>query len=201
MSSSFSNQRPPLYPTTNGGTSLLPLNLHQRSSSSLPTPLPAITRHTIFAFMTSAFLAFLQIKFENKDHTPFDTHPIAINASILNFLIYCISSIAESVLVNPAIDSVYVLVFGHISDLSAALVVTLLSSLIFPVPLRWFTYIAYMFLLVRTFFNILCCLKRWIYEKTKKAVQFALMLLYTSMTRLSARYRGLQHQNRTSLPV
>lgn len=196
---SFFNQRPLLYPTTNGGTSLLPLNLHQRSSSLLPTPLPAITRHTIFAFMTSAFLAFLQIKFENKDHTPFDTHPMAINASILNFLIYCISSMAESVLVNHAIDRVYVLVFRHISDLSAALVVTLLSSLIFPVPLRWFTYIAYMFLLLRTFFNLLCCLKRWIYEKTKKAVQFALILLHPSMTRLSARYRGLQHQDRTLL--
>ena len=198
---SFSNQRPPLYPTTNGGTSLLPLNLHQRNSSSLPKPLPAITRHTIFAFMTPAFLAFVQIKFENKDHTPFDTHPIAINASILNFLFYCISSIAESELVNHAIDSVYVPVFGHIIDHSAALVVTLLSSIIFPVPLRWFTYIAYMFLLVRTFFNLLCCWKRWINEKTKKAVQFALKFMYASMTRLSARYLGLQYQDPTLLTV
>ena len=198
---SFSNQRPPLYPTTNGGTSLLPLNLHQRSSSSLPTPLPAITRHKMFAFMTPTFLAFVQIKFENEDHTPFDTHPIAINASILNFLIYCISSIAESMLLKHAIDSAYVLVFMHISDLSAALVVTLLSSIIFSVPLRWFTYIAYMFLLVRTFFNLLCCLKLWIFKKTKKAVQFALEFIYTTMTRSSARYLGLQHRDPTLSPV
>jgi hypothetical protein len=190
-----------LYHATNGVTltSPLPINLHL--SSSLPTPLSAVTRHTIFAFVTPIFVSFVQIKYENKYLTPFDTHPIAINASILNFLIYCISSIAETKL-NPAVDdNIYILVCGHISDLSAALVVTLLASIIFPVSLRWFTYIAYMLLLVRVFFSLISWLTRWIYEKTRKAVQFALKFIHTLVTRFSVSHLWLHHQDPALLPV
>ena len=77
---------------------------------------------------------------------PYDTHPITIYASISNLLLYFISSIVEARL-NHSVDNIFVLVCGHICDLSAALVLTLLASIVFPIPLRWFAYIALVFVL------------------------------------------------------
>ena len=141
----------------------------------MPRPLPTATRHAIFASMIPLFMtSFIQLKYLNRGLiNPCDTHPITIYASMSTLLLYFISSIVEAKL-NHSVDNIYVLVCGHICDLSAALLVTLLASIVFPIPLRWFTYIA---LVVLVFLCLLRGLERRLYEKTRKAVQHALECL------------------------
>ena len=81
-----------------------------------------------------------------------------------------------------ALDNTYVLVCGHISDLSVILVLTLLASIVFPFPMRMFTYIVFLFELVRVLFGVL----RWL-EK-KEAVECAKGRIRRHMIRISARY-------------
>ena len=170
----------------------LPSFLYPQSSSF--SPLPADKRHTIFAFMIPVFVSFIDLKHLNKSSNPYDTYPSTINASIFILLLYCISSIVEAK-INRALDNTYVLVCGHISDLSAILVLTLLASIVFPFPLRLFTYIVFLFELVRVLFGVL----RWL-EK-KEAVEYAKGRLQRLMIRISARYLPFQSQDSSLLPI
>ena len=107
------------YRLANGFTLSPPLHVHFHwIRSSLPCTAPASTKHTIFAStIIAVLLCFIQMKYENKNFSPFDTHPKTMNASILNLLIYCISSMAEATL-NRAI---FVLVFVVTSVISQLL--------------------------------------------------------------------------------
>lgn len=82
-----------------------------------------------------------------------------MNASIFNLLLYCVSSIAEANTLNNGavtVDDTYVVpVCGHISDLSAALVVALLASIVLPVLRKWFGFIVFMYIMVRVLFWLL----------------------------------------------
>lgn len=117
--------------------------------SSLPTILsPA--RHAIFAFMISELLSFVQMAYQNKDFTPYDTHPVAIYTSICALFLYGISSIAEATL-DPVVSEVDVLLSGYISDFSASLGMAFLASIVFPVPLRGLAYSAFTLIAYATY--------------------------------------------------
>ena len=163
------------YRLANGFTSSLPLHFHW-IRSSLPSPVPASTRHAIFASTIAVLLCFIQMKYENKNFTPFDTHPKTMNVSIFSLLLYCISSMAEATL-NRAI---FVLVCGHNSDVLAALLVALLASIILPVPLRLLGYIVFMYIMVRVFLALLPIgwLKQWVIEKARKLAVLACLPMF-----------------------
>ena len=143
-----------LYRLASGFTS----HFHWRNSL-LRFQVPASTKHAIFASTTAVLVSFIQMKYENKSFTPFDTHPKTMNASIFNLLLYCVSSIAEANTFNNGavtVDDTYVvLVCGHISDITALLVVALLASVVLPVPLKWFGFIVLVYIMVRVFFWLL----------------------------------------------
>lgn len=40
------------------------------------------TRQAVFAFVVTVLLSFVQVKYQGKDQSPFETHPKAIFASI-----------------------------------------------------------------------------------------------------------------------
>ena len=63
---------------------------------------------------------------------------------------------------------------GHISDLSAALLMALLASIILPVQLRWFGYIVFMYIMVRVFLGSVPIgwLKQLVFETARKALQY-----------------------------
>ncbi|KAL3499721.1 hypothetical protein ACH5RR_038814 [Cinchona calisaya] len=54
--------------------------------------LPAgIFPHAAFAFTIIAILGFLQVKYQGKDKTPFDSHPRTIAVANTSLLIYCLA--------------------------------------------------------------------------------------------------------------
>ena len=171
----------------------------QQLRSSLPSPLPHDTRLKIFAFVIPLFVSFIPLKYLNTDFNPHASHPSTIKAFIYISTVFFVSSIAEAKF-NLAADNIYGLVCGHISEFAAILAVMLIASIGFPAPLTWFDYIAFTFLLICAFLILLDWLRRWFYEKTRKAVQFALECLYDGlMMPILVRYCRLQHQDRSTL--
>ena len=186
------------YRPSHGFISSLP---SQQRRSSLPSPLPHDTRLQIFAFVIPLFVSFIPLKYLNTDFNPHATHPRTMRAFIYISIVFCVSSIAEAKF-NRVVDNIYGLVFGHISEFAAILAVMLLASIGFPDPLTWFDYIALVFILMCSFLSLLAWLRRWLYEKTRKAVQFALECLCGLMMGISVRYhRLLHHDCSTLLPI
>ncbi|KAL3730741.1 hypothetical protein ACJRO7_027724 [Eucalyptus globulus] len=87
--------------------------------------------HTILIFIVPILINFIEMKYQGKPNSPFDTHPITIFLSIFNLLLYCSLSL-PLVTSLPAFNtacgsrtSQFLMVF------SLSLSVALLSSLLF----------------------------------------------------------------------
>lgn len=167
----------------------------------MPSPLPPDARLKIFAVVIPLLASLLPLKYPNMDFNPYDTHPRTIKVFIYVWIVFFVSSIAEAKL-NCAVDNIYGLVCGYINELSAVLSVILLAFMVFPVPLTWFDYIAFMFVLICYFLSFLDWLRKWFYEKTRKAVEFVLKYLCGFAWRILMRHQLLHNQDfPTSLPI
>ena len=193
--SSFLHQRIFLCRPDNG---TLPLHLHQRST--LPCPIPVLIRVAIFTTMIGVLVPFIAMKYENKTFTPFDTHPKTTNALIFNVFVFGISFIVEATIMNGAVDSIFVLVAGHISDLSLAFEAALVSSIILPVSVVWLSYSVFIYLLVRLFSSFVDILKEWVCVEVRKALQWVFKFLCL-MTRIPNGYLGPQRRDSSMLPI
>ncbi|KAL7182719.1 hypothetical protein ACSBR1_041411 [Camellia fascicularis] len=60
------------------------LSQRQSTSSSF-----SASWHAVLAFIVPVFLTFLQIKYQGKDISPFDTYPKSMGVSIVSLLLYC----------------------------------------------------------------------------------------------------------------
>ena len=49
------------------------------------------SRHAIQAFLVSALLDLLQLKYQGKSASPFETHPITMWVAIASLLLYCLA--------------------------------------------------------------------------------------------------------------
>ena len=175
--------------------------LYHHRQQHMPSPLPPETRLKICAVVIPLLASLLPLKYLNMNFNPYDTHPKAIKAFIYVWIVFFVSSIAEAKL-YCAVDNIYGLVCGYINELSAVLAVILLAFMVFPVPLTWFDYIAFMFVLICSFLCFLDWLRKWFYEKTRKAVEFALECLYGFPRRIFVRHQLLHNQEfSTLLPI
>ncbi|KAL7184721.1 hypothetical protein ACSBR2_026797 [Camellia fascicularis] len=59
--------------------------LSQRQSTS-----SSASWRIVLAFMVPVFLTFLQIKYQGKNISPFDTYPKSLGVSIASLLLYCL---------------------------------------------------------------------------------------------------------------
>ncbi|KAL3497532.1 hypothetical protein ACH5RR_040264 [Cinchona calisaya] len=88
----------------------------------------AASRQAVFAFLVSALLNFLQIKYQGKAESPFETHPKAMFVAILTLLLYCLSYDAKlrfsTTHQNVSFVNISMAIFGPLS-------VAALSSVLF----------------------------------------------------------------------
>ena len=128
--------------------------LYHHRQQHMPSPLPPDAGLKIFAVVIPLVASLLPLKYLNMDFNPYDTHPKTIKAFIYVWIVFFVSSIAEAKL-NCAVDNINGLVCGYINELSAVLAVILLVFMDFLVPLTWFDYIAFIFVLICSFLSFL----------------------------------------------
>ncbi|KAF8020576.1 hypothetical protein BT93_G1111 [Corymbia citriodora subsp. variegata] len=111
--------------------------------------------HTILTFIVPVLINFIEIKYQGKSVSPFDTHPITIFLSIFNLLLYCSLSL-PFVTYLPAFNTACSV---HISQFlmmfSFYLSIALLSSLLFQGFSIFLLYMPLMILLYATFMHSL----------------------------------------------
>ncbi|KAL3497521.1 hypothetical protein ACH5RR_040253 [Cinchona calisaya] len=95
-----------------------PLHHHQISSS----------RHSVLTFIAAVLVNFLQLKYQNKNETPFETHPKTMYFAVTTLLLYCLAYDAKS---RFSCNLFFKCCTGFFGPLTLAS----LSSVLFPEPL------------------------------------------------------------------
>lgn len=85
------------------------------------------SRQAIFAFIIGVLLNFLQVKYQGKDESPFETHPTTMFVAIASLLVYCLSYDAKL-----RISAGYNYFLRIIMALSAPLSLASILSVLFP---------------------------------------------------------------------
>ncbi|KAL3497531.1 hypothetical protein ACH5RR_040263 [Cinchona calisaya] len=87
------------------------------------------SRHAIFIFLVSLLLNFLQIKYQGKAESPFETHPKAMFVAIVTLFLYCLSYDAKvrfsKIHQNVSFVNISMAIFGPLS-------LAALSSVLLP---------------------------------------------------------------------
>ncbi|KAL3499638.1 hypothetical protein ACH5RR_038731 [Cinchona calisaya] len=93
-------------------------------------------RQAIFAFIVPVSLSFLQIKYQGKDESPFETHPQTVVFSISSLLISCVSfDVRSRISTNLRSSSNYYYYFFHsITVIFGLLCLTSIVSILVPEP-------------------------------------------------------------------
>ncbi|KAL3497529.1 hypothetical protein ACH5RR_040261 [Cinchona calisaya] len=84
--------------------------------------------HSIFTFIAEVLVNFLQLKYQNKNDSPFETHPKTMYFAITSLLLYCLAYDAKSRFSCNFFSKCCMGFFGSLSLAS-------LLSVLFPRPL------------------------------------------------------------------
>lgn len=78
--------------------------------------------HAVYAFLITTLIGFIQIMYQNKSLTPFETHPTTIKTFFFTFYVYCSTLVAKIALTHLTSYSQILihinLIAGVISSLS-----------------------------------------------------------------------------------
>ncbi|KAH7863746.1 hypothetical protein Vadar_021474 [Vaccinium darrowii] len=123
-----------------------------------PRPVPT-SQHTIFAFLISALLNFLELQYQNTSTvSPFQTHPKTMWVALLSLFLYCIAHDVEPRFIQVGRGGMGL--FGSILCVS-------LASVLFHNSVSLALYFLYVLFSNR---EMLCCgvevFWRWIHQQT-----------------------------------
>lgn len=90
---------------------------------SVQRPLVDSVCHVMYVFLISTLIGFLQVLYQNKSVSPFETHPTTIKAFFFTFCVYCSTLVAKSAATHLTIFTLHLLshfnlISGVISSLS-----------------------------------------------------------------------------------
>ncbi|XAR54925.1 hypothetical protein NMG60_11030260 [Bertholletia excelsa] len=110
--------------------------------------------HVVLSFVLPILLGFLELKYQGKDTSPFETHPKSMAFAIASSLLYCFAYYLElrSSFVDQKFRACEGLVQGGMV-LSGSLLVVSLASILLPGPLGPLLYSFYALLWTSCFVN------------------------------------------------
>ncbi|KAF8015370.1 hypothetical protein BT93_H1007 [Corymbia citriodora subsp. variegata] len=122
-----------------------------------------IALHTILVFLVTALLNLVQIKFQGKPASPFDTHPFDTFLALFCLLFYGAFALVTVLSLVPAF---YALAFHVLMMLTGLLLVASLAALLIPGPFHCFPYLLYFMLLsVVLLYMLARTLLMWVQQK------------------------------------
>lgn len=139
----------------------LPLNVSfniLRCNFAQQTLLTSTSRHTIFVFIIPILVNFIEVKYQGKSISPFETHPVTTMVAITSLLIYYLAYGAEQTFYS----STYAYIFCWLMTFSGSLSLASLASILFPESMRFVLYIFYILLSVGELHGIIYKLYHWI---------------------------------------
>ncbi|KAJ0053996.1 hypothetical protein Pint_00188 [Pistacia integerrima] len=89
----------------------------------------------IFLFLVPVMLGLLQVEYQSKNVSPFDTHPINMWVFLAATCIYCTGLATNLELQNHT--TTHSKIISHVILSSGALTLVTLASVLFPCLIRW----------------------------------------------------------------
>ncbi|XAR63207.1 hypothetical protein NMG60_11023065 [Bertholletia excelsa] len=132
------------------------------------------TRHVVLAFLVSSLIGLLQLKYQNKSITHFDTHPMA--TCLTSLCAYCLANEAEAIAQkrrakhHSRIPGQLALVLGALSS------VLLASVFMSSVVARLFCVVWVVLLLAVLGIHLIQSIYQWLYQRTAMSVSWVLDL-------------------------
>ncbi|XAR54151.1 hypothetical protein NMG60_11029167 [Bertholletia excelsa] len=87
--------------------------------------------HLAYGFLVASMLALLQLKYQGKNTSPFDTHPMNIAAFLVTICAYTAALVAELIAAQTRWRR-HSAIFGHTAAISAALSTASLGTVFLP---------------------------------------------------------------------
>ncbi|KAG5538642.1 hypothetical protein RHGRI_019264 [Rhododendron griersonianum] len=147
------------------------------------------TCHAVYTFLVTTLIGLLQVKYQNKNVSPFETHLTSIRSFVIAVFIYCLVTVGKIITKNYGANCSKILgyvslISGTLSSVSLAVIFlpTLLSSVIM------FIIWAILFAMVARF--LYKAIYQWFYQKIVDAVVQVLELCTSFMG------QGLMEQQR-----
>ncbi|KAL3497527.1 hypothetical protein ACH5RR_040259 [Cinchona calisaya] len=128
------------------------------------------SRHAIFAFLVTLLLNFLQVKYQGKAESPFETHPKTMLVAIVTLFIYCLSYDTKLRFTNHNTSSAYISFVNISMAIFGPLSLAAISSILFPEfpgPQVLFS-VALLYLLCQLSRSKIEGIWKWIHELMKK---------------------------------
>ncbi|CAK9172171.1 unnamed protein product [Ilex paraguariensis] len=140
-----------------------------------------VSEHAVYAFFITSLIGLLQLKYQNKDVSPLETHPTTMKTFIITLSIYC-STLAAKVIDQPHHLN-YSQLFGCLSPIFGALSSISLLSIFLPHWFCWLIFILWALMPIIASRYILNHIYQYFYRRIINAVPNVLEILGRPMGR------------------
>ncbi|GLT95542.1 hypothetical protein SLE2022_132190 [Rubroshorea leprosula] len=117
--------------------------------------------HAIIVFIVPTLIDLIEVKYQAKKHSPFETHPASTMVAVTGLLVYCFAYGAE--LAFPS--SIYANAFHVSMTVFGSISVASLASILLPESTQLIVYILYMLLSIGELHGIIGQLYQRIHQK------------------------------------
>ncbi|KAG5538644.1 hypothetical protein RHGRI_019265 [Rhododendron griersonianum] len=139
------------------------------------------TCHVVYAFLVTTLIGLLQVKYQNKNVSPFETHPSTIQTFVMTMCSYSLATVGKSI--TKKYDANCSKIFGHVSTISGALSSVSLAVIFLKTSLSSLIMFIIWAILFATMARYLYQkIYQWFYQMSANAV-VQVLDLYTSFMR------------------
>ncbi|KAH7864845.1 hypothetical protein Vadar_034545 [Vaccinium darrowii] len=155
-------------------------NLIFYDSASMQGSMSSTTCHVVYGFFITTLIGILQLKYQNKKVSPFETHLTPIRTFVATMCIYSLAMVGK--IIAKKYSAKCYEIFSHVSILSGALSSVSLATIFLPPSLSSLI----MFIIWAIFFAIVALylfhtLYKWLYQKIAVAIVQVLELFASFM--------------------
>lgn len=133
------------------------------------------SRHVILVFIVPILVNLIEVKFEGKSYSPFETHPKTMMVAIVSLLLYCLTYGAELAFSPQLPTSKFSRVLCCFMSLFGSFSLVSLASILLPDCLQFVLYTACILLSMGEYLHgIIKKLCKWIHQSVLKKIFSAL---------------------------
>ncbi|KAJ0111211.1 hypothetical protein Patl1_00198 [Pistacia atlantica] len=139
---------------------------------SFPGEQPSISsnrHHMIFLFLIPVMLGLLQVEYQSKNVSPFDTHPINMWVFLAATYIYCVGLATNLELQNHS-TTTYSKIISHVILSSGALASVTLALVLFPCLIGWLILCLWTILPIALARHLLKHIYEWLKHRTYNTI-------------------------------
>ena len=137
--------------------------------------------HVVYAFLVATLIGLLQMKYQNKSVSPFETHSTNMTSFVLTLCAYCLAMVGKNIHKNHGGN--YTKILGHVILISQTLSSVSLATIFLPLSLSSLI----MFIVWATMFAIV---GRYLFKLIYQWFYWRIAIAVVQVLRVYTRFMG-----------